>query len=361
MARSAKGHRDQFDDDDEEQELLTANTSSSLNNKVKVDESSTGKRANPHRSKHSETEQRRRSKINERQAFFFKGFFFIVVFACRFQVLRDLIPQNDQKRDKASFLLEVIEYIQFLQEKLQIYEQSYEGWNQEPTKLVPWRNHHGPAENTADPSQAIQNGSVNVKTISVSPSLPKNVQSPIESDFSMTTIQKGHTPGSAAEAVPLTMQMRLDMFDPVVSSGMATQHLQELVSNVDVPSHTQPQVWLNRPHKDNYILPHDNTVKEQEELVTESVSDSISSAYSQGILDTLTQALQCSGVDMSQANVSVQIDVGRRANTELIPSAYSSKDHENQYVSNPVVARSGVDYYNIDSEQNRKRLRQEAS
>ncbi|KAE8732981.1 hypothetical protein F3Y22_tig00001644pilonHSYRG00054 [Hibiscus syriacus] len=43
------------------------------------------------RSKHSVTEQRRRSKINE-----------------RFQILRELIPNTDQKRDKASFLLEVI-------------------------------------------------------------------------------------------------------------------------------------------------------------------------------------------------------------------------------------------------------------
>ncbi|TKY65022.1 Transcription factor BIM2 [Spatholobus suberectus] len=343
MARSAKGHQDEFEDDDDEEELLTANTSSSLN-KVKVDEPSRGKRVNPHRSKHSETEQRRRSKINE-----------------RFQVLRDLIPQNDQKRDKASFLLEVIEYIQFLQEKLQIYEQSYEGWNQEPTKLIPWRNHHGPAENTTDPSQAIQNGSVSEKNSNVSPSLPKNVQNPIESDFSMTTIQKGHTPSSATEAVPLTMQMRLDMFDQVVSSGMATQHLQEPVSNVDMPSHTQPQVWLNKPNKGNYVLPHDNTMKEQEELVIESGSDSISSAYSQGILDTFTQALQSSGIDMSQTSVSVQIDVGRRANTGLIPSAYSSKGHENQFVSNTAIAHSGVDYCNIDSEHSPKRLRQDAS
>lgn len=84
---------------------------------------------------------------------------------CRFQILRDLIPQNDQKRDKASFLLEVtvcyimllynknfivmiyvmcflcmqlIEYVQFLQEKINMYEGSYQGWNSEPTKLVPW-------------------------------------------------------------------------------------------------------------------------------------------------------------------------------------------------------------------------------
>ncbi|XP_061344265.1 transcription factor BIM2-like [Gastrolobium bilobum] len=338
MARSAKGHQEELGDDDDDEELLTGNSSSSLN-KVKVDEPSRGKRGNPHRSKHSETEQRRRSKINE-----------------RFQILRDIIPQNDQKRDKASFLLEVIEYIQFLQEKLQIYEQSYEGWNQEPTKLIPWRNHHGLAENNTDPSQAIQNGSVHEKNNDVSPSLIKNVQNPLESDFSTTTIQKGTIPGSATEAVPLTMQMRLDMFDPVVSSGMVTQHLQEPVSNADMPSHTQPQMWFSKPDKVNYTVP-DNTLKEQEELTIESGSESISSAYSQGILDTLTQALQSSGVDLSRTSVSVQIDVGRRANTGLTPS----KGHENQFVSNKAIPCSGVDYCSEDSEQSLKRLRREAS
>lgn len=144
------------------------------------------------------------------------------------------------------------------------------------------RNHHGPAENTTDPSQASQNGSVDEKNNNVSPLLPKNVQNLIESDFSMTTIQKDHTPGSTTEAVPLPMQMRLDMFDPIVSSGMATQHLQEPVSNVNMPSHTQPQLWLNKQSKGNYIVPHNDTMKEQEELVNESGSDSISSAYSQG-------------------------------------------------------------------------------
>jgi len=144
------------------------------------------------------------------------------------------------------------------------------------------RNNHGPAENTTDPSQATQNGSVDEKNNNVSPLLPKNVQNPIESDFSMTTIQKGNIPGSTTEAVPLPMQMRLDMFDPVVSSSMATQHLLEPVSNVNMLSHTQPQLWLDKRNKGNYILPHNDTMKEQEELVNESGSDSISSAYSQG-------------------------------------------------------------------------------
>jgi hypothetical protein len=43
------------------------------------------------------------------------------------------------------------------------------------------------------------------------------------------------------------------------------------------------------------------------------------------ILGTLTQALQSSGVDLTQASVSVDIDVGRRANTGLTPCQYSSK------------------------------------
>ncbi|KAG4937541.1 hypothetical protein JHK85_052460 [Glycine max] len=227
--------------------------------------------------------------------------------------------------------------------------------------FVTMRNNHGPAENTTDPSQATQNGSVDEKNNNVSPLLPKNVQNPIESDFSMTTIQKGNIPGSTTEAVPLPMQMRLDMFDPVVSSSMATQHLLEPVSNVNMLSHTQPQLWLDKRNKGNYILPHNDTMKEQEELVNESGSDSISSAYSQGILDSLTQALHSSGVDMSQTNVSVQIDVGRQENAGLIPSASTSKGHENQSVSNPAIAHSGVDYCNIDSEQSSKRLRQEAS
>lgn len=347
MARSAKGHQDEeLVDDDDDQDIFTPNTSSSINNNnnVKVDEPIRGKRANPHRSKHSETEQRRRSKINE-----------------RFQALRDLIPENDSKRDKASFLLEVIEYIHFLQEKLQIYEHPYEGWNQEPTKLIPWRNHHGPSENTTDPSRAIQNGSVDGKNI-VSPSFPKNVQNPIVSDPS-TTIPKGCTPGSSTEVVPLTMQMRLDMFDPVVSGGMVTQQMLELpVSNPDMASNLQPQVWLGKPNKDNHIV-SDNTLKEQEEMKIDSgsESDSISSAYSQRILGTLTQALQSSGVDLSQTNVSVEIDVGRRTNTGFTPCQYSSKSNENQFVSNQAIACSGMDYFSEDSEQSSKRFRREAS
>lgn len=43
------------------------------------------------------------------------------------------------------------------------------------------------------------------------------------------------------------------------------------------------------------------------------------------ILDTLTQVLQSSGVDLSQASISVQLDVGRRANNEQSAMASSSQ------------------------------------
>lgn len=37
-----------------------------------------------------------------------------------------------------NFPLQVIEYVQYLQEKVQKYEVSYQDWSAEPTKLMPW-------------------------------------------------------------------------------------------------------------------------------------------------------------------------------------------------------------------------------
>ncbi|XP_047945559.1 transcription factor BIM2-like isoform X4 [Salvia hispanica] len=156
------------------------------------------------RSKHSETEQRRRSKINQ-----------------RFQILRDLIPENDQKRDKASFLLEVIQYIQFLQEKLQVYEGSCQGWSLESTKCLPM------GRSCAD-----------------------------------------------------------DCSVPVYSSN-------------------------------------------GEELKSESDEASISNVYSQGLLNCLKCSLQSSGVDLSQTNISVQLDVGKQTTSNNTNPVFSIKGQEN--------------------------------
>ncbi|KAL7601978.1 transcription factor BIM1 [Lactuca sativa] len=136
----------------------------------------TGEKPNSPRSKHSATEQRRRSKIND-----------------RFSMLRGIIPHADQKRDKASFLLEVIEYIQFLQEKVNKYEDSYQGRNNKP-----------PLNNIPTDEPQLPNGIISVSTM-----------------------------------------------------------------------------------------------------------------YSQGISSALTQALKSSGVDLSKANISVELDLGKRSSTNL--------------------------------------------
>ncbi|KAJ7971131.1 Transcription factor BIM2 [Quillaja saponaria] len=338
MARSKKGRQEELDDDYDEP--LMENGSSS--HRVKGDEANREQKVNTHRSKHSETEQRRRSKINE-----------------RFQILRDLIPQNDQKRDKASFLLEVIEYIQFLQEKLNMYEGSYQGWNQEPTKLIPWRNHRGPAENIMDDSLAIQNGSNNENN--VSPALFANAQKTFESEVFAASIQNALAPDSGTQAVPLNIQMQSNMHDSVVRGGIPTQHLQESVSIAEnISSLPQPQLWLDRADVSVCDVP-DNTLNEQEELGIESGLISISSVYSQGVLDTLTQVLQSSGVDLSEASVSVQLDVGRRANKGSAATASGSKGYENQSSNDRLLACPGVRNCSEDSEQALKRLRTEAS
>lgn len=145
------------------------------------------------------------------------------------------------------------------------------------------RNQHGPAENIVHSSQAMQNGTGHENN-DVSPSLPVNAQNTIESDLSSTLIQKASPPGLASDATPLSMAMRLDMFDPTVSSGMPTQHLHETVSNAEnMPSHPQPQVCLSRPKDGTCDFPV-NTLNEQEELAFESGSVGISSAYSQGLV-----------------------------------------------------------------------------
>lgn len=36
------------------------------------------------------------------------------------------------------FQMQVIQYVQFLQEKVQKYEGPVQPWNSEPTKLMPW-------------------------------------------------------------------------------------------------------------------------------------------------------------------------------------------------------------------------------
>nr|AAV25873.1 Putative bHLH family protein [Brassica oleracea] len=167
--------------------------------RVKVDKKGHGNEQKPNtpRSKHSATEQRRRSKINDSQT------------------LRQLIPNSDQKRDKASFLLEVIQYIHFLQEKVDKHE-----------------------DTTSFPVLGQRN-----------------------SFFSP----------------------ELSQLCPVSSSDVAAMECENLREEEEV-----------------------------EELSIHKGTISISSVYSQGLLKTLSETLQSSGVDLSRSRISVQIKLSKQ-------------------------------------------------
>ena len=332
--KAGKVNHDDDEYDEEDFNSSKKQGTSSAPNTNKEDGKSTDK-ASVIRSKHSVTEQRRRSKINE-----------------RFQILRDLIPQCDQKRDTASFLLEVIEYVQYLQEKVQKYEGSYQGWSQEPSKLMPWRNSHWRVQNIVGQPPAIKNGSGPVSpfpgkfdesNINISPTILSGTQSMMDHDPNRDIVSKTveRQPNLANKGIPLPMAMHANMSVPVRSDGVLSHPLQGTVS--DAISTECPII--------------SEQLNQQDELTVEGGTISISSVYSQGLLNNLTQALQSAGLDLSKANISVQIDLGKRANKDPSCTTSSPKNHENPVCSNQANAHFRDGVIREDSDQAQKRMK----
>ncbi|KAK1416204.1 hypothetical protein QVD17_31993 [Tagetes erecta] len=282
------------------------------------------------RSKHSVTEQRRRSKINE-----------------RFQILRDLIPNSDQKRDTASFLLEVIEYVQYLQERVQKYEGSYQGWSAEPTKLMPWRNSHWRVPNFGHPPVIKPDSGMTPsfpvrfdENVAIAPGINTGTQNPTRSDPSgdvnsnLMDSQAELASKMAMPAVQPSIPVPIQQADGTFSHSA---HSNVITKSSDVPVVGDPN--------------------QQEELTVEGGTISISSVYSQGLLNSLTQALQNSGVDLTQATISVQVDLGKRANRGLTSGTSTAKDHENPHSSNQEVGRFHEINNGENSDQASKRLK----
>ncbi|KAK4798843.1 hypothetical protein SAY86_031169 [Trapa natans] len=138
-------------------------------------------------------------------------------------------------------------------------------------------------------------------------------------------------------AVPL--QMRSGTLAPVVRVDLSGTVQQPLPDVGGMVFHPQPQLWPAMPLAADCILPN-NSGNQHEPLDIENGSESLSSAYSCRILSTLTEALQNNGVDMSQASISVQIDVGKHASFGA-SSTLSSKDHNNDRQCIPAVALGG--------------------
>ncbi|XP_023522012.1 transcription factor BIM3-like isoform X1 [Cucurbita pepo subsp. pepo] len=306
---------------------------------VKIEGKSGDSKASDHRSKHSETEQRRRSKINE-----------------RFQILRDLIPQNDQKRDKASFLLEVIEYIQFLQEKLNLYEGSCQGWSPEPSKLMPWKNYRA-SENYVDHSQVIKSGSSHENAVFSQPMLT-NASNVMDADLGPVAELNAvdHALVSASQELPMTMRAQPVVFDSVGRGSLSTETLDEPASGSEnISSKTKTESFQGRTSTSTGFRNH--AVSDREDLTMESELESISGAYSHGLLNTLTQALQASGIDLSQTNISVKVDVGKRANRTMSMSEIFHQDDKKQSMNNQVMAESLHGCFTENTEQAHKKLR----
>ncbi|KAJ6875082.1 transcription factor BIM1-like isoform X1 [Populus alba x Populus x berolinensis] len=340
MIKSAKGSTLDDDLDDEETFLLKKETPSPIHKgelRVKVDGKSNDQKPNTPRSKHSATEQRRRSKIND-----------------RFQMLRALIPHGDQKRDKASFLLEVIEHVQFLQEKVQKYEGSYQGWNHEHAKLGPWRNNSRPVESSADQSRGVNSGvgpallfaaNLDAKNITISPSInPGGARNAVESNVSSgsTFNAMDHHPnlGITNKAMPFPISLQPNLFHPGRIAGAAAQFPPRLAfDGENTATQPQPQPCHAISCTSDGAVASDKL--KQQNLAVEGGTISISSAYSQGLLNTLTQALQSSGVDLSQASISVQIELGKKGNSRQTAPASIVKDN-NVPPSNQGTIRSRV-------------------
>ncbi|KAJ8448938.1 hypothetical protein Cgig2_030794 [Carnegiea gigantea] len=252
--------------------------------RVKIDGKSSDQKPNTPRSRHSATEQRRRCKINERQ---------------------------------------VIEYLQFLQEKVNRYEGSYPGWNSEPAKLIPWRNHLGPSKSLADQPRIVNRvaspmlvsgAKLDEEASAASSNIQRNTQIPeapkATNTIDFKTIDQQST--MTYKAVPNSLRLQSDVYDPYGSNCAEDRPSTRLSSEADEASLAQLQLRQNRMSASEPVA-DDNELKDQEPAL-ESRTISISSIYSQGLLDTLTEALQSSGVDLSLASIAVQVDIGKRAN-----------------------------------------------
>ncbi|XP_075518513.1 transcription factor BIM2-like isoform X2 [Primulina tabacum] len=314
--KSGKGHP-QEEEEDVYEDFVTRKDAPTPTNNTKDGKNSD--KVNAVRSKHSVTEQRRRSKINE-----------------RFQILRELIPNSDQKRDTASFLLEVIQYVQFLQEKVQKYEGPFQPWNSEPTKLMPWTQvvKNGSSPNSTYPGRFDEN--CVVSPTSMQPS-HHHLEPDLIRDASCRSIEPKSEVPSKAMGIPMPLQASM----PVSSTndGGISQTLNMTTSDAQLPEYSMAADAANH----------------QDELTVEGGTISISSTYSQGLLNSLTQALKSTGLDLSQANISVQINLGQRSNRGSTPVLSTTKDNDTSG-NQPKGSFHGATY-SEDFDQAKKRMK----
>ncbi|THU51982.1 hypothetical protein C4D60_Mb06t36810 [Musa balbisiana] len=186
----------------------------------------------------------------------------------------------------------------------------------------------------SDPSPVIRNGSAppasafsgqfDESNIPVAPVMLSNAQNPTESDA---------TAGLSYKIME-------------TATGFANS----------MPSQAQSH-WLGASSPADCAV-NNEILNEHEELIIDEGTINASATYSQGLLTTLTQSLESSGVDLSQASISVQINLGKRATNKRAgaTSALSnSKNQDDPAPTNQAVGHSMMGNISEESSQASKR------
>ncbi|WOK92037.1 transcription factor BIM2 [Canna indica] len=337
---SSRGYEG-VDDDEEYGKRDGSSSRKDLTIKVNGKASCTDQRPNTPRSKHSATEQRRRSKIND-----------------RFQILRELIPHSDQRRDKASFLLEVIEYIRFLQEKVHKHESPHPGWIHNKAKLTPWpKSSQAPANDLLIPSHVVKNDSTPALVFSTrkdESNIPVVPPTPLSTHNPSKTMEI--TPSFASDLAPTHSLLQPNLFHIGMERDISQQKRLSEPDNMA----SQDGSLYSRSYSLADCSVSKQTSNEHEQLTVDEGTIRLSTAYSHGLLTTLTQALKSSGIDLSGANISVQINLGKRAvNSRHCAATTTSttKDLKDPASFNQAIGYSRVRPSNEESSQASKRLK----
>uniref|UniRef100_A0A0D9YXP1 Uncharacterized protein n=1 Tax=Oryza glumipatula TaxID=40148 RepID=A0A0D9YXP1_9ORYZ len=109
------------------------------------------------------------------------------------------------------------------------------------------------------------------------------------------------------------------------SSHMATGTPQNLEKN-STPSNQPP--WLSMSTMRQESEPGNKMPNKHEKQTLHDENHSISSAYSQGLFNRLTEALKKSGLDPSQANIAVEINLAKRARDNTSDNSKINEDEE---------------------------------
>uniref|UniRef100_A0A0E0CQX8 BHLH domain-containing protein n=1 Tax=Oryza meridionalis TaxID=40149 RepID=A0A0E0CQX8_9ORYZ len=241
------------------------------------------------RSKHSATEQRRRTKINDRQAS--RGLKYFVN-SCHTLIRRETKLLSFRRESKSMR--------KPIQKGITRIPNPFHGYYHSHAKVYYrscWRN-------TKNVSQ--------VQGEDLSPSTQD-----------MNNEQYGPKHISAAQ--PALFNTQSVTSTTTSSSHMATGTPQNLEKN-STPSNQPP--WLSMSTMRQESESGNKMPNKHEKQTLHDENHSISSAYSQGLFNRLTEALKKSGLDPSQANIAVEINLAKRARDNTSDNSKINEDEE---------------------------------